>query len=55
MTTIRSRRPAELQGAFGQPVLQPGRLRMRADLLQGRLADIDDGEPVTMAAVDLVR
>ena len=28
---------------------------MAADLLQGRLADIDDGEPVTVAAVDLVR
>src|SRR5215207_10894062 len=47
-------RPPELLGAFGQGVLQPGRLRMPADLLQGRLADIDDGEPITMTALDLV-
>ena len=47
--------PAELLGAFGQGVLEPGRFRMAADLLQGRLAEVDDGEPVTVAAFDLVR
>jgi len=47
--------PAELAGAFGQGVLEPGRLGMAADLLQGRLPDVDDGEPVTVAAADLLR
>ena len=47
--------PAELPGAFGQGVLEPGRLGMAADLLQGRLPDVDDGEPVTVAAADLLR
>src|SRR4051794_6114081 len=37
--------PAELLGASGQGVLEPSRLGTAADLLQGRLSDVDDGEP----------
>jgi hypothetical protein len=46
--------PAKLEGAFDETVLQPGRLLMPLDLLQGGLPDVDDGQAVTMAALDLV-
>ena len=46
--------PAVLRGAIGEPVLQPGRLLMALNLLNRRLADVDDRQTVLVASQDLV-
>ena len=48
-------RPAQPAGALGEPVLQRRRLAMLLELLQRGLADVDDGQPVKMAGLDLAR
>ena len=47
-------RPAELDGALGQGILQPGRLPVVFNLLHRGLADVDHRRPCAVAAVDLV-
>ena len=46
-------RPAQPAGAFGQPILQCRGLAVLLELLQRGLADVDDGQPVKMAGLDL--
>ena len=48
-------RPAELNSALDQGILQPGRLPVVLNLLHRGLADVDHGRARAVAAVDLVR
>src|SRR3954451_23380441 len=46
-------RPAQSTGAFGETVLQRRGLAMLLELLQRGLSNVDDGQPVKMARLDL--
>src|SRR4051812_39634972 len=48
-------RPAQSTGAFGETVLQRRGLAMLLELLQRGLSNVDDGQPVKMARLDLAR
>src|SRR3954468_405524 len=48
-------RPAQPTGAFGETVLQRRGLAMLLELLQRGLSNVDDGQPVKMARLDLAR
>ena len=48
-------RPAQPAGPLGEPVLQRRGLAVLLELLQRGLADVDDGQPVKMAGLDLAR
>src|SRR3954462_158727 len=48
-------RPAQSTGAFGETVLQRRGLAMLLELLQRGLLNVDDGQPVKMARLDLAR
>jgi hypothetical protein len=48
-------RPAQVAGPLGEPVLQRRGLAVVLQLLQRRLADVDDGQPVKMPGLDLAR
>src|ERR1700677_2452218 len=47
-------RPAEMEGAIDQSVLQPRRFLVAFNLLDGCLADVDDCQAFTMPAKDLL-
>jgi hypothetical protein len=48
-------RPAELQRALDQGVLQAGRLLVVFELPQRRLPDVDDGQAIAMVPLHLLR
>jgi hypothetical protein len=47
-------RPAELQRALDQGVLQAGRLLVVFALSQRRLSDVDDGQAIAMVPLNLL-
>src|SRR3954447_7068493 len=47
--------PSEQAGPVSEGVLDPGRLAVVLELLEGRLPDIDDGQPLEVAVLDLAR